>query len=399
MKKLITIVCLLTATTAMAQTDENNPKDLWTHSIDVTLGDNWRQKTISIPGKGTPNVLDFYRAFAKAYPCEYYNLLTMALDGDEEVLFCHSRPRIEIDEDFCLMENESFSMRVFYEGDTPVALGVCCHKAIITDLQDAYYYRYNKSTRKLTPLAQGSDFTGGILKRATEFYSGKDNNTVLMTHRWGRCGIDGYLQWEDNHFVFTDNSKQTIECYSKKPSVRSLFYEYLKRFDMELREPRPSSNLPGGSYNSLPICVAIEGKNSGKNYAEASSMEGFYDFYARGWERTDGTMLVAVYTRCAPYYDYDEKNDAGEYIKTPHRLKAGDEVFIQFYLCDNNGMAFYIDPKTDNFATLVGTGLPNLEHNEWHCVISHENEDLVYVSEADGSTKVFKWKDDLLKEQ
>lgn len=398
MKKLITIICLLTATTTMAQTDKNNPKDLWTYSIDVTLGDGWRQKTISVPGKGTPNVLDFYRAFAKAYPCEYYNLLTLALDGDEEVLFCHSRPRIEIDKDSCLMENESFSMCVFYEGNNPVALGVCCHKAVTTKLQDAYYYRYDKGTRKLTPLAQGSDFTGGILKRETEFYSGKGNKWVKMTHRWGRCGIDGLLQWEDNKFVFTDETKQNLVCYNKIASVESLFIEYLNRYDMELGGPKPYSNQPGGSYNSLPICVAIQGMNSGKNYIEASAMEGSYDFYARGWERTDSTMLVAVYTRCAPEFDYN-KNEAGEYIKTPHKLEVGDEVFLQFYLCNNGGIALYLDPMTDEFATIVGTGLPNLEHNEWHCVLSYENEDLVFVSEVDEQTKVFKWDGNLLKEQ
>ena len=62
-------------------------------------------------------------------------------------------------------------------------------------------------------------------------------------------------------------------------------------------------------------------------------------------------------------------------------------------------MASYLDPKTDSFTTLVGIGLPNLERNEWRCVLSPDNEDLLFVRESDGLTKVFKWKGDLLKEQ
>lgn len=401
MKKLLFIIFMISAITGVAQTTEANPKDLWTSSVDVTLGDDWREKTINVPGKRTPNVVDFFHVFVEAFPCEYYNLLTLALEGDQEVMFCHKKPHIQISKDSCLMENESFSMRVFYDGDIPVALGVCCHKALTTKLQDAYYYRYNTATRKLTPLAQGSDFTGGILKRETEFSSEKEDNTVLMTHRWGRCGIDGSLRWEDNKFVFTDNTKQSFNLYSKRANLESLFSEYLRRYDMELREPETPSDLPGGSYTSLPICVAVLGKNSGKNYAEASAMEGFYDFYARGWKRTDSTMLVAVYTECAPTFDYDfsHKNEDGSTVKTPHKLEVGDEVFLQFYLCDNNGTAFYIDPNRDSFTTLVGTGLPNLEHNEWHCILSPDNEDLLFVRESDGLTKVFKWDGDLLKEQ
>ena len=400
MKKLL-FIFVMTALTAGAQTAENNPKDLWTHSVEVDLGDNWKQKTITVPGKGTPNVIDFFRAFAKAYPCEYHDLFLQYLDGDEEVLFRHEKPQITIDKDSCFLRNESFSMRVFYEKDQPVVLGVCCHKELITKLKDAYYYRYNPTTRKLTPLAQGSDFTGGILKRETVFPSRKDDNTVLMTHRWGRCGIDGSLRWEDNKFVFTDNTKQNFILYSQRASVKSLFSEYLMRYGMELREPETPSDLPGSSYTSLPICVAIEGKNSGKHYAEASAMEGFYDFYARGWERADSTLIVAIYTECAPKFDYDfsHKNEDGSTVKTPHKLEAGDEVFLQFYLCDNKGMASYLDPKTDSFTTLVGIGLPNLERNEWRCVLSPDNEDLLFVRESDGLTKVFKWEGDLLKEQ
>ena len=86
MKKLL-FIFVMTALTAGAQTAENNPKDLWTTSVEVDLGDNWKQKTITVPGNGIPNVIDFFRAFAKAYPCEYHDLLLQYLDGDEEVLF------------------------------------------------------------------------------------------------------------------------------------------------------------------------------------------------------------------------------------------------------------------------------------------------------------------------
>ena len=98
-------------------------------------------------------------------------------------------------------------------------------------------------------------------------------------------------------------------------------------------------------------------------------------------------------------YDFSHKNEDGSTVKTPHKLEAGDEVFLQFYLCDNKGMASYLDPKTDSFTTLVGIGLPNLERNEWRCILSPDNEDLLFVRESDGLTKVFKWEGDLLKEQ
>lgn len=38
--------------------------------------------------------------------------------------------------------------------------------------------------------------------------------------------------------------------------------------------------------------------------AGAQTMEGFYYFTARSWERADGSLLVAVYTECAPRMDY-----------------------------------------------------------------------------------------------
>ena len=403
MKKLVFIICLLTTTVTMAQTNENNPKDLWTHSIDVTLGDNWRQKTINVPGKGEPDVVDFFHAFAKAYPCEYHNLLVMALDGDKEVLFRHSKPYIEIDEDSCYLSNESFSMRVFYENDKPVALGVCCHKAITTELQEAYYYRYNRATRKLIPLAQGSDFTGGILKRTTTFANYKKNNQATMVHRWGRCGVENWLEWSNGKFVLKDPRWNTFKLQSTANITESVFWEFLMHCDMELREPYESkadTNIVGGSFNSLPICVAVHDQRSKGNFTAAAAMEGFYYFNARGWKKADGTMLVAVYTACAPEFDYDfkQKTEDDDFVKTPHKLTAGDEVCLCFYYCGNE-YAMYLDPASTTFANIVGKGLPNLEHNEWRCVISPDNEDLTFVKESDGQTIVFKWDGNVLKKQ
>ena len=61
MKKLFMITLVLTATVAMGQHAEKNPKDLWTRSINVTLGDDWRQKTITVPGKGIFRILRPWR--------------------------------------------------------------------------------------------------------------------------------------------------------------------------------------------------------------------------------------------------------------------------------------------------------------------------------------------------
>ena len=387
----------------VAQSTDQNPKDLWTRSINVTLGDNWRQKSISVPGKGEPNVTDFFRAFAKAYPCEYHNLLVMALDGDQEVLFCHSRPRINIDEDSCWMQNESFSMRVIYEGGKPVALGVCCHKDIETEQQDAYYYSYNNATRKLTPLAKGSDFTSGVLTRMTSFAHYKGNNRVSMTHAWGRCGLESWLEWSNGKLTLKDPRKEDFMLQNNKTSITMVFEEFLNRCDMELREPYESKAdtiIEGGSFNSLPICVAIHDQRSKDNFEAAAAMEGFYYFYARGWERTDGSMLLAVYTECAPDFDYDwnQKTEDGHYVKIPHKLEPGDEVSLCFYYCEK-GHVLYLDPATPTFTNIVGKGLPKLEHNEWRCVISPDDEDLVFVNEANGRTKVFKWDGKTLKGQ
>lgn len=382
----------------MAQTSEDNPKDLWTRSIDVTLGDDWQKKNISVPGKGEPNVVDFFRAFAKAYPCEYHNLLVMALDGDKEVRFNHEEPNISIDEDSCLLENGSFAMRVFYDNnDQLVALGVCCHNSLTTKQQDAYYYRYDKASRKLTPLAKGSDFTGGMVKRKTEFHYGRADNKATMSHKWGRCAIRSRLVWRDDKFILMDRTKEVFQI--KKASAMSVLRKFLAVYEMELRKPEPSTDEPGGSILSLPICVAVIDKNT-NNYVSAAAMEGFYYFHAREWERADSTKIVAVYTECAPEFDYnfEQKTEDGHYVKTPHKLNANDEVSLSFYYCNNN-MASYLDPASSVFETIVGKDLPNLEHNEWRCILSPDNEDLLFVRESDGLTKVFKWDGDLLKEQ
>ena len=42
MKKLLILTLFLVTLTAGAQTKEKNPKDLWTRSVDVSLGDDWR---------------------------------------------------------------------------------------------------------------------------------------------------------------------------------------------------------------------------------------------------------------------------------------------------------------------------------------------------------------------
>ena len=378
----------------MAQSTEKNPKDLWTRSVDVSLGDDWRQKSISVSGKGTPNVVDFFRAFAKAYPCEYHDLMVMALDGDNEVMFNHERPYIHIDQDSTLMKNQSFSMRVFYENDKPAALGVCCLKAITSDLQDAYYFRYNAAKRQLVPLALGSDFTGGIVKRRTEFSSGKWQNEATMTNGWGRCNIVGRLVWSQGKFTFNDNVHTDLELQANNDTY-SVLSEYVWKYEMELREPRPEPDTPicGGSYLSLPICIAILGDEIKDDYVTASGMEGSCYFYARGWKKSDGSLLVGVYSECAPKQDlgYVGEGDDRRLVRTPHKLRAGDEVSLCFYLCDNSGKALYLNPASPKFATLVGKGLPNLDHNEWRCELSPDNEDVVFIRESDGDRKVFRW--------
>lgn len=404
MRKLFLIPCLLLATVVMAQ-NEKNPKDLWTRTIDVSLGDNWKQKTITVPGKGTPNVIDFFRAFAKAYPCEYHNLLLMSLEGDKEVRFCGSRPYTELDKDSCCyLRNESFSMRVFYENDKPAALGVRCHKSLSDDPQDAYYFRYNPSTRKLTPMAMGSDFTGGILKRQTVFSEYKRDNYAALQHGWGRCGIQKRLVWDKGKFVVEDPIHECFQLRYTSNITEAVLDEVLFRNEMELREPQYDLDpeLVGGSYLSLPVCIAIrDDKAAVGNYAAAHAMEGAYYFFARGWERTDGQMLVAVYIRCAPENDYfSHKDETGNYITTKHQLGVGDEVQLCFYYVDTkNNMVAYLDPASEAFPKMVGKNLPNLDGNKWQCEISRDHENLVFIRESDGYRKVFKWNGNLLKAQ
>ena len=394
MKIVIAIAMLLfIEMTAMAQHNNTNSKDLWTRSVDVVLDDHWRQKQINVPGKGIPDVVDFFRAFAKAYPCEYYDLLQQAMDGDQEVRFCGEKPSIEIDKDSCYLRNESFCMRVFYENDKPVALGVCCHKAITTKLQDAYYYLYNNASRKLTPLAQGSDFTGGILKRETIFSVAKGSNETILSHRWGRCNIESRLVWNEGKFVLKDPTKENLMLHPWGSVTKSVFNEVIQLHEMEARWPREQNLDPdicGGTFNSLPICIAILDKRSKDDFVAASAMEGFYSFRARGWQRPQGDVLVAFYTECAPENDYGW-NEADELVATPHQLTTGDDVMLNFYLCPNAEMACYLDPQSEAFATIVGKGLPDLDRNEWRCVISPENDKLVFVNQNDGHQKVFEW--------
>jgi len=383
----------------MAQTNENDSKDLWTRSIDVTLGDNWRQKAIAVEGKGTPDVLDFFRAFAKAYPCEYHDLLTRFLEGDTEVKFNHAKPYVKLGDDNCYLSNENFSMRVFYEGEKPVALGVCCLHSLTNEYQDAYYFRYDKATRKLKPLALGSDYTGGIVKRETVFSHYKHDNEATMIHSWGRCGIESRLVWSKGKFELKDITKEDLELSSRRKNAESLLHEILSRHEMELRDPKPEIKTEdglevcGGTYNSLPVCIAIrDPKSATDHYVTASAMEGFYDFTARSWDRSDGTLLVAIYTECAPRIDYYKyKDENGNYVNTPHKLSSGDEVDLSFYVCYDNGMAVYLNPSSPQFATLVGKGFPSLLHNEWRCVLSPDSDNIVFVSETDGSQKVFHW--------
>lgn len=401
MKKILILPLLMTMIPAMSQTADKNPKDLWTHSVEVTLGDDWKQNSISIPGNGEPNVVDFFRAFAKAYPCEYHDLLLMAIDGDKEVLFRHERPYIEIDDDLCYLRNESFAMRVFYENDKPAAVGVCCHKALTTKLQDAYYYRYDTKTRKLTPFAQGSDFTGGIIKRNTIFRTGRTNNEATMAHGCGRCSIETLLVWKNGGFETKDKTKGFFTPHNTKTSVRTVLNNVLMKNEIELREPRepqPGPPRPGSTYNSLPICTAVLSKDSKGSYAAASTIDGFYYFKARGWDKTDDNRIVAIYTECAPENDYERGKD-GHLVTTPHKLAPGDEVILNFYLCDSSGKITYIDPASPLFESTIGKGMPDLVHNEWRCVVSPDNEDLIFVSEVDGTRKVFKWDRDLFKEQ
>ena len=305
------------------------------------------------------------------------------------------------------MENESFSMRIFFENDEPAALGVCCHKAITTKLQDAYYYRYNKATRKLSPMAQGSDFTGGIVKRETSFSSYKNDNEAILRHGWGRCVLESRLVWSNGKLELKDPTKENMELHFGGKSTQSVLEEVLDKYEMELRDPKPEVKtedgieICGGSYNSLPICIAIrDPQSTTDHYVTASAMEGFYYFTARSWEKADGTLLVAVYTECAPRTDYyKNKDENGNYVAAPHKLEAGDEVDLNFYICNDAGMALYMDPVSPKFATLVGKGLPSLVGNEWRCVLSPDSDDLVFVSETDGRQMVFKWNGKTFKVQ
>lgn len=405
-KKLWLLACLTLALPAFAQdNDTPNPKDLWVHSIDVKVDSVWKTKTIRVPGKKTPNVVDFFRAVANTYPCDYHRLLLMAIDGDREVKFNHKEPYIKIDKDSCFLENASFAMRVFYTNGRPAALGVCFLKALTTKHQDAYYYRFNAATRTLTPLAKGSDFTGGIIKRQTIFSPQKDENRATMTHRWGRCGIESLLNWKNGRFVMEDAHERINRMHydpSDMPGVitlrgdgnqaLALLDEIVSRHDMELRMPKPErKDLNGGSIYSLPICVALRDTTT-DSFASAEAMEGFYYFYVRSWKRPNGTMLLAAYTECAPKEDVEFSREGERKLtRSRHRLGEGDEVSLLFFDCDKEGRCRYLAPGSAPYLKSVGKGLPRLDRNEWRAELSADSADLVFINESDGRTLTFKW--------
>ena len=388
MNPIIPILLLMT-TTAMAQTT-TNPKDLWTRSINVKMDSTWRTKTLRVEGRRTPNVIDFFRAFAKAYPCDYHRLLLMAIDGDQEVLFNHSKPDIRIDRDTCMLENESFAMRVFYQGNKPAAVGIVCHKALSTEVQDAYYYTYDAAKRTLTPMAQGSDFTGGIVKRATEFIDDKSSNKVIMHHRWGRCGMESRLVWKNGRFTLEDPLPSTLKAGEGETPVMQLLCQVLRRHNMEPRYPQPESNEPGGSILSLPICVALLDKQSTPTYAAAEAMEGFYYFHAKAWPLADGKQLMALYTECARMNDYDF-HSGEEMTRVPHKLTTGDEVTLCFYLYDGAQTFTCLSPDSPQYAQLVGGSLPSLAANKWRCQLSSDTDALVFISEDNGQKQTYRW--------
>jgi hypothetical protein len=209
------------------------------------------------------------------------------------------------------------------------------------------------------------------------------------------------LVWSDGKFVFKDPTKDNLMLQRWGSITESLFNKVIEIHEMEARWPYEEvadTNKVGGTFNSLPLCIAILDYRSKDNFYTASAMEGFYYFTAKGWERNDGNTLVAFYTECAPKEDYI-RNEAGDFETPPHRLTAGDDVSLNFYLCHGYEIALYLDPSSEAFADVVGSGLPNLEHNEWRCILSPDNEDVVFVRESDGLKKTFKWDGNLLKEQ
>ncbi len=400
--RLLAAIGLFTITaTAQTSTPKDDSKDLWSRSVDADMGADWRDKTIRVEGKGTLTVVDFFRAYAKAYPCDYHRLLLMAIDGDEEVKFNHEKAKVYTDKDQCLLENQLFAMRVFYERNVPVAVGVICLKPITVEVREAYYYAYNAATHTMKPLVQGSDFTGGIIKRTTNFYPGKENNTVEMSHRWGRCQLTSTLEWRNGKFVLVDPTHADLPVQNRENIVLEMLSQTLNVHQIEIRERRAQQeDVPGGE-SALPICIAYVDKETNGNYAAARAMEGFYYFYVRGWEEGDGSMLLAVYTQCAPNEDLEiERNGENRNLKrTPHVLTEGDEVSLNFYLYDGSQTFRYLDPASKQFAEMVDKDMPNLQHNEWRCTISSANEELVFENEKNGEKKVYRWNGKMLVSQ
>lgn len=400
MKRIVCICMVMCATLcAMAQQpaakkQATDDYDLWTRSLDVPMNPNWRKQNIVVAGKGTPTVIDFLRAYAKANPSQYYKLLLAAIDGDKRVKFNHESPRIEIDRNKCFLSQGNFAMRVFYKDEKPVALGISPLTSISSEKCDAYFYRYDAAHRLLKPYCQASDLTGGTVKRKSTFSEYKDENHIMMSHSWGRCGLESRLVWDDRGnltFESFNHSPIEIPAQSKVP-IQQLMFEITKRAQMELRDPKPERNVPGGSILSLPICVALRGKHSEGLYAHAYSMEGSYYFDSRGWKRSDGSMLAAVLITCAPDNDLKRNDKSGKYDYVPHTLGKGDEIVLQFYNYNPTSHTFtYIDPKTPQFATSVGTDIPSVEKNQWRVAITHENEKVVFINQKDSTRLTFRW--------
>ncbi|MBO4826068.1 MAG: hypothetical protein J5506_02365 [Prevotella sp.] len=401
MKKIVTVILLsCIAMGAWAQknnasktADEDN--DLWTRSLDVPVSNTWRTRNISVPGKGTPDVVTFLRAYAKVYPHKYYTMLLAAIDGDERVKFNHEKPSIHIDKDRCSLSQGKFSMRVFYnQQQQPMAIGIIPLAAITHKVHDAYFFRYDARTRMLKPYCQASDFTSGIRKRIPSFSEYKNENDISMNHFWGRCGLKGWLRWNaKGNLVYEGISHDdvTISTDFNNP-VQSLMFQIVKRTDMELRDPQPERDVPGGSILSLPICVALRAKESKGDYAHSYSMEGYYYFYIRGWHRQDGTMLAAVAIDCAADTDFKKDPKTDKFVHTPHKLAEGDEVNLQFYDYNPATHTFkYIDPKSPKFAERVASSMPTLDKNQWRCKLSADNDKLIFRRESDGKRTTYVW--------
>ncbi len=358
------------------QPADDEKKDLWTRSIDCPMPAHWRNDTISVAGKGEPHIVDFLRAFTSHFPSEYYQMLMAVVDGDTHITFNRAKPKIFIDRDSCYFSHESFSMRIIFEEEKAVALGVTCHKPLSSDAQDAYYYRYDSVARRLVPYCQGSDFTDGIVKRQTSFPDSKDHNSIEMNHRWGRCGVDARLRWERGQLVYKGPDTSPITVSEKKDSwADNILDAVTTRAKMELRDAKaePEGHLEGGTYLSLPICVAVRSTPRQADYAEALSMEGFYYFSCRLWHRSDGSTVAAVLTECAQRKGFlPENTNALGY----HKLGTGNELSLHFYECKAGAHEFVLNNN-------LAADAPGLGRNEWRCVMQPGADVIRFIRESD----------------